>query len=151
MLLVELFFLPLVQFFATKSNNCCHWCIVAFGAVTTWVFSFLLDNIFIWFGPELYRLIVGIHMGTNYAPLLLLQICFYFVTNETMQSLSYEKQATKNRPVLLKFFNSTSRYLDDWIKYWKWIFWTNGWYNLSKRITVKWKLIPLKLKHRFGI
>ena len=32
--------------------------------------SFLLDNIYIRFGTKLYRQIVGIPMGTNYAPLV---------------------------------------------------------------------------------
>ena len=32
--------------------------------------SYLLDNIYIRFGNKLYRQIVGISMGTNYAPLL---------------------------------------------------------------------------------
>ena len=32
--------------------------------------TFLLDNVYIRFGSELYRLIVGIPMGTNCAPLV---------------------------------------------------------------------------------
>ena len=40
----------------------------------------LLDNIYIRFGTKLYRQIVGIPMGTNFAPLV--EICFYFVMKE---------------------------------------------------------------------
>ena len=46
--------------------------------------TFLLDNIYIRFGSKLYRQIVGIPMGTNCAPL-----------------------------DVIEAFNSTSRYLDD--------------------------------------
>ena len=40
--------------------------------------TFLLDNIFIRFGPKLYRQVVGILMGTNCAPLVadLFLFCF---------------------------------------------------------------------------
>ena len=43
---------------------------------------YLLDNIYIRFGSKLYRQNVGIPMGTNCAPPLLL-ICFYFAMRET--------------------------------------------------------------------
>ena len=35
-----------------------------------WGLGFLLDNIYIRFGYKLYRQIVGIPMGTNFAPLV---------------------------------------------------------------------------------
>ena len=38
--------------------------------------TFLLDNIFIRFGTKLYRQVVGIPMGTNCAPLVLIYSCF---------------------------------------------------------------------------
>ena len=38
---------------------------------------YLLDNIFIRFGSKLYRQIVGIPMGTNYAPLVADLFLFY--------------------------------------------------------------------------
>ena len=41
---------------------------------------YLLDNIYIRFGTKLYRQIVGIPMGTNCAPLVV--ICFYFAMKE---------------------------------------------------------------------
>ena len=40
------------------------------------------DNIFKGFGSKLNRQIVGIPMGTNYAPLF--RICFCFVMRETL-------------------------------------------------------------------
>ena len=42
--------------------------------------SFFLDNIYIRFGPNVYRKIVGIPMGTNCAPLVV--VCFYSVIKE---------------------------------------------------------------------
>ena len=64
---------------------------------------YLLDNSYIRFGSKLYRQNVGIQMGTNCVPNLLL-ICFYFA----MKSLTKEKQYD-----MIDAFNSTSRYLDD--------------------------------------
>ena len=66
--------------------------------------TFLLDNIYIRFGTKLYRQIVGIPMGTNFAPLVsdLLLFCDF------MLSLSGDKDAE-----VIEAFNSTSRYLDD--------------------------------------
>ena len=63
---------------------------------------FLLDNIYIRFGSKLYRQNVGIPMGTNCAPLLLICFC------SAMKSLTKEK-----RYDLIDAFNSTSRYVDD--------------------------------------
>ena len=68
---------------------------------------YLLDNIFIRFGSKLYRQIVGIPMGTNYAPLVSdLFLCCY--ERDFMLSLSANNQTDINEA-----FNSTSRYLDD--------------------------------------
>ena len=61
---------------------------------------YLLDNIFIRFGSKLYRQIVGISMGTNYAPLE--QICFCFVTSETL----YCPCQTIIKPIYLKLLTS---------------------------------------------
>ena len=54
--------------------------------------SFLLDNIYIRFGTKLYRQIVGIPMGTNYAPLVadLLLFCY---ERDFMKNLSSDNQA----------------------------------------------------------
>ena len=62
---------------------------------------YLLDNIYIRFGSKLYRQNVGIPMGTNFVPLLLIFFC-------SVKSLTKEK-----RYDLIDAFNSTSRYLDD--------------------------------------
>ena len=43
---------------------------------------YLLDNIFISFGSKLYRQVVGIPMGTNFAPLA--ADFFFFVMIETL-------------------------------------------------------------------
>ena len=69
--------------------------------------SFLLDNIYIRFGTELYRQIVGIPMGTNCAPLVANLFLFCY-ERDFMKDLSSDNQAD-----VIKAFNSTSRYLDD--------------------------------------
>ena len=68
--------------------------------------SFLLDNIYIRFGTNLNRQIVGISMGTNCAPLV--AELFLFCYERDFISLSNDNQAD-----IIKAFNSTSRYLDD--------------------------------------
>ena len=69
--------------------------------------NFLLDNIFIRFGTKLYRQVVEIAMGTNFAPLVtnLFLLCY---ERDFMMSLSDDNQADVNDA-----FNATSRYLDD--------------------------------------
>ena len=69
--------------------------------------TFLLDNIYIRFGSELYRQIVGIPMGTNCAPLVA-DLFLFCYERDFMLSLSEE-----NQPGVIEAFNSTSRYLDD--------------------------------------
>ena len=69
--------------------------------------SFLLDNIYIWFGTKLYRQIVGIPMGTNCAPLVA-DLFLFCYERDFMKDLSSDNQAG-----VIKAFNSTSRYLDD--------------------------------------
>ena len=68
-----------------------------------------MDNIYIRFGTKIYRQIVGIPMGTNCAPLVadLFLFCYerYF-----MNDLSSDNQAD-----VIKAFNTTSRYLDDFL------------------------------------
>ena len=68
---------------------------------------YLLDNIFIRFGSNLYRQIVGIPMGTNCAPLVadLFLFCYEI---DFILSLS-----DNNQTDIIEAFNSTSRYLDD--------------------------------------
>ena len=68
---------------------------------------YLLDNIYIKCGTKLYRQIVGIPMGTNYAPLVAYLFLFCY-ERDFMTSLSDVKQAE-----IIEAFKSTSRYLDD--------------------------------------
>ena len=69
--------------------------------------NFLLDNIFIRFGTKLYRQVVGIPMGTNYAPLVA-DLFLFCYESDFMMSLSDDKQVN-----VIEAFNRTSRYLDD--------------------------------------
>ena len=73
--------------------------------------SYLLDNIYIRFGTKLYRQIVGIPMGTNCAPLVA-DLFLFCYERDFMSSLSEINQAN-----IIEAFNSTSRYLDDLLKY----------------------------------
>ena len=66
-----------------------------------------LDNIYIRFGTKLYRQIVGIPMGTNFAPLVA-DLFLFCYERDCMTSLSDVKQAE-----IIEAFKSTSRYLDD--------------------------------------
>ena len=68
--------------------------------------SYLLDNIYIRFGNKLYRQIVGIPIGTNFAPLVadLFLVCY---ERDFMTSLSDDNQTD-----IIEAFDSTSRYLD---------------------------------------
>ena len=54
--------------------------------------TFLLDNIFIQFGTKLYKQVVGIPMGTNYAPLVA-DLFLFCYERDFMMSLSDDKQA----------------------------------------------------------
>ena len=69
--------------------------------------TFLLDNIFIRFGPKLYRQIVGIPMGINCAPLVA-DLFLFCYERDFMLSLSEDDQSD-----VIEAVNSTSRYLDD--------------------------------------
>ena len=66
---------------------------------------FLLDNIYIRFGTKLFRPIVGIPMGTNYA-LLVAYLFLFCYERDVMMSLSVENQSE-----IIEAFSSTSRYL----------------------------------------
>ena len=68
---------------------------------------YLLDNINIRFSTKLYRQIVGIPMGTNYAPLVA-DLFLFCYERDFMTSLSDVKQAE-----IIEAFKPTSRYLDD--------------------------------------
>ena len=68
---------------------------------------YLLDNIFIRFGSKLYRQIIVIPMGTNYAPLIA-ELFLFSYERDFMLSLS-----DNNQTDIIEAFNSTSRYLAD--------------------------------------
>ena len=68
---------------------------------------YLLDNIFIRFGSKLYIQIVGIRMGTNFAPLVA-DLFLFCYERDFMLSLS-----DNNQTDIIEAFNSTSRYYDD--------------------------------------
>ena len=68
--------------------------------------TFLLNNIFIQFGTKLYRQVVGIHIGTNCAPLVA-DLFLFCYERDFMMSLSDDKQAD-----IIDVFNTTSGYLD---------------------------------------
>ena len=70
---------------------------------------YLLDNIFIRFGSKLYRQIVGIPIGTNYAPLVA-DLFLFCYERDFMLSLSDNNQAD-----IIEAFNSTSGY--NWMTY----------------------------------
>ena len=63
--------------------------------------TFLLENILIW------RQVVGIHMGTNCAPLVA-DLFLFCYKGDFMMSLYDDKQAD-----IIDAFNTTSRYLAD--------------------------------------
>ena len=67
----------------------------------------MLDKIFIRFGTKLYRQVVVIPMGTNFAPLVV-DLFLFCYEQDFMMPLSDDKQAD-----IIDAFNSTSRYLDD--------------------------------------
>ena len=69
--------------------------------------TFLLDIIFIRFGTKLYRQVVGISMGTNFAPLVV-DLFLFCYERDFVMSLSNGKQAD-----IIDAFNTTFRYLDD--------------------------------------
>ena len=73
--------------------------------------EFLVDNIYVRFGGQLFRQMVGIHMGTSCAPLLAdLFLCSY--ENEFLDKLVKE-----GKRKLARKFNLSYRYIDDLISF----------------------------------
>ena len=64
-------------------------------------------DFFLRFGTNLYRQVVAIPMGTNYAPWLRIHFLFCYETDFRM-SLSDDKQVD-----IIDGFNTASRYFDD--------------------------------------
>ena len=69
--------------------------------------DFLIDNIFVTFGGEIFQQRVGIPMGTNCAPLLA-DLFLYSYETEFLQELVKNKKIKEARS-----FNLTFRYIDD--------------------------------------
>ena len=73
--------------------------------------EFLVDNIYVRFGGQLFRQMVGIPMGTNCAPLLA-DLFLYFCENEFLDKLIKE-----GKRKLARKFNLSYRYIDDLISF----------------------------------
>ena len=71
------------------------------------ILKFLIDNIFVMFGERVCQQTVGIHMGTNCAPLLA-DLFFYSHEADFIQGL-----LNKNEKKLARSFNFTYRYIYD--------------------------------------
>ena len=69
--------------------------------------DFLIDNIFVIFGEQIFQQTIGIPMGTNCAPLLA-DLFLYSYEAEFIQSLLRSDKKT-----IAKSFNFTYRYIDD--------------------------------------
>ena len=73
--------------------------------------EFLVDNIYVRFGGQLLRRMVGIPMGTNCAPLLT-DVFLYSYENEFLGKLIKE-----GKRKLARKFNLSYRYIDDLISF----------------------------------
>ena len=71
--------------------------------------EFLVDNIYVTFGGQLFQQIIGILMGTNCAPLLA-HLFLYSYENEFLDKLIKE-----GKRKLARKFNLSNRYIDDLI------------------------------------
>ena len=100
--------------------------------------TFLLDNLFIRFGTNLYRQVVRIPMSTNCAPLVA-DLFLFCYERDFMMSPSDDKQANA-----IDAFETTSRYLDDILNINNVYFDKYGKSNIPFR-----KTIPLILKPHF--
>jgi hypothetical protein len=69
--------------------------------------EFMIDNIFVMFGGRVFQQRIGIHMGTNCAPLLA-DLFHYSYVAYFIQGL-----LKKNEKKLTRSFNCTFRYIDD--------------------------------------
>ena len=71
------------------------------------MFNFLIDNIFVEYGGQIFQQTIGIPMGTNCAPLLA-DLFLYTYEAEFIQELLKTKKKS-----LAQSFNLTHRYIDD--------------------------------------
>jgi hypothetical protein len=75
------------------------------------MFSFLVDNIYVVFGDQVFQQFAGIPMGTNCDPLLadlFLYSCEAEFVNKLLQDQIKKENKQTNKP-----FNQTYRYIDD--------------------------------------
>jgi hypothetical protein len=70
--------------------------------------EFLIDNMYVVVGGQVFQQSVGIPMGMNGAPLLADLFFFYSYEAEFIQKLLHEK-----KKILVVAFNSTFCYIDD--------------------------------------
>ena len=73
--------------------------------------EFLVDNIYIWYGGQLFRKMVGIPMGTNCAPLLA-DLFLYSYENEFLDKLIKE-----GKRKLARKLNLSYHFIDDLISF----------------------------------
>ena len=73
--------------------------------------EFLVDNIYVRFGQQLFRQMVGTPLGTNYAPLLA-DLFLYSYENEFL-----DKLIEGGKRELARKFNLSYRYIDDLISF----------------------------------
>ena len=73
--------------------------------------KFLVDNIYVRFGEQLFRQIIGIPMGTNCAPLL----ADLFLYSYEIEFL--DKLVKEGKTKLARKFNLSYRYIDDLISF----------------------------------
>ena len=90
-----------------------HWCCPEDGSNIDIckIIEFLVDNIYVRFGGQLFRQMVGIPMGTNCAPLLA-DLFLYSYENEFLDKLIKE-----GKRKLARRFNLSYRYIDDLISF----------------------------------
>ena len=68
--------------------------------------EYLIDNIYIKVGNNVYCQTIGIHMETNWAPLLANLFLFHY-------KYSYMKNLVHDNLCMAKWFSDTVRYIDD--------------------------------------
>ena len=73
--------------------------------------EFLVDNIYVRFGGQLFRLTIGIPMGTNCAPLLANLFLYSY------ESQFLDKLVKEGKRKLARKFNLSYRYIDDLISF----------------------------------
>ena len=93
------FFYSLFRIQYSKAGNCYK------------MVEFLVDNIYVRFGGQLFQQMVGIPMGTNCAPLLA-DLFLYSYENEFL-----DKLVKKGKRKLARKFNPSYRYIDDLITF----------------------------------